>query len=132
LVVTRYFFHFLSPGRREEDLIGLEFETPDSAYIGAWEGALEISTEMLKAGQNPGPCAFEVWDANSCLAFELPFAEVLRPPVRRPPKAAELAARLERTARMHAAQRAFNDEMTTSVQRVRETLSAIRGTLSEF
>jgi hypothetical protein len=130
--VTRYFFHFLSPGGREEDLVGLEFENPDAAYVGAWEGAREISAEMLKAGQNPNPCAFEVWDGELGLAFELPFAEVLRPPARRPVAPADLADRVQRAARLQQAQLALNAELQTGVKRARETLSAIRATLSEF
>ena len=77
--MPRYYFHLLSPEEDSVDDVGNVFPNAEAAYLGAYEAALDISFEMLRARQDPSRHHFDVRADDGKLLFDLPFADVLRP-----------------------------------------------------
>ena len=77
--MPRYYFNLLSPEEDSVDDVGNVFPNAEAAYFGAYEAALDISFEMLRAGQDPSQHRFDVRGDDGRFLFDLPFADVLRP-----------------------------------------------------
>ena len=83
--MARYFFDLVSPDGVSADDIGTDLPNAESAYLQAYEAALEMSFEMLRERVDPSRHKFEIIDKDGRRIFDIPFAEVMRPADRRPP-----------------------------------------------
>jgi hypothetical protein len=77
--MPRFFFHLVSPGNYSVDEVGGEFCDVETAYLDAWQAALEMSFEMLKSRTDPSRHQFEIVDEEGRFLLEIPFSDVVRP-----------------------------------------------------
>ncbi|MBV9510581.1 MAG: hypothetical protein JO303_09910 [Caulobacteraceae bacterium] len=127
--MRRYFFHLVSAGAREEDGLGVEFDSLEAAYLEAAKAALEIAHDMARQRRNPLSHAFEVCDANGRVLLDLPFSEVYGGQARAPAPPDGLLRRLERAAQLQQIHLGLNAELQSSVQLARRSIEAIQSTL---
>jgi hypothetical protein len=74
-----YFFHLSTPGAYSHDDLGIEYADVETAYLGAYQAALDIGLELLRERTDPSRHVFEIMDQDGQMLFELPFSEVLHP-----------------------------------------------------
>jgi hypothetical protein len=131
-----FYFHFRNHGALEEDDMGVEFLSLEDAYLGAFEAAREMWTELLRQRTDPMGCAFEIGDKTGRLILTVPFSEVLQTA-----QAGERRQRLSETKDTSAdashallleiadrgarAQRLVS-HIATEVQTARDTMASIR------
>ena len=72
------YFHFRNRSVVEEDDIGVEFQSLEEAYLGAFDTAQEMWTELLRQRTDPLGCSFEIAGHTGRLLLTEPFDQVLR------------------------------------------------------
>jgi hypothetical protein len=75
--VPKYFFNYRCRRELSHDDQGIHFDNVEAAYLSAFNAAVEMWQELLRARVDPRSCAFEVMDDRARLMFVLPLAEVL-------------------------------------------------------
>lgn len=76
--MRRYFFHLATPCGYELDDSGVEFDSPEAAYLDASQAAIELSIEALRRRESTAGHRFEIMDDGGQLLFDLHFSEMLR------------------------------------------------------
>jgi hypothetical protein len=103
-----YFFHLSTPGAYSHDDLGIEYADVETAYLGAYQAALDIGLELLRERTDPSRHVFEIMDQDGQMLFELPFSEVLHPlNAARPPPGRALHASVQ--AHQRRARKAASD-----------------------
>jgi hypothetical protein len=103
--MARFYFHLVSSGNYCPDEVGGEFPDVETAYLDAWQAALEMGCEMLKARQDPCRHQFEITDDQGRFLMEVPFSEAMRPSVQvvqNPVLRSQLRQRLQRSRDLRA------------------------------
>jgi hypothetical protein len=77
--MPRFFFHFISQDHVSRDEVGVVFSSLEAAYLDTCRAALEISTEKLRARDDPTDDEIEIADEDGLMLMHVPFSEVLRP-----------------------------------------------------
>jgi len=75
--MTRYYFHVWNGEEYEHDDTGIECESSDEAYFQAFQGAGEISLDMLRRGRGATRYRFDVVDSEGRLIHAVPFTEAM-------------------------------------------------------
>jgi len=120
--MPHFFFDFCQGPDHCADAQGTEFGSVEDAYLGAFQAAQDMWSELLRKRQDPRRCFFEVRNAEREVLFILPFQEVMDscldhalPPINR--MVEKVVASAHRTKRA-----------TVEFQ---ETLHAMRNTLAD-
>jgi len=77
--MPRFFFHFISRDDAGRDDVGTVFPSLEAAYLDAYDAALGISLEKLRARDDPANDGVEITDEDGRMLMYIPFSEVLRP-----------------------------------------------------
>ncbi len=83
--MSRFFFHFCGPAGFCRDEEGAEFGTLEDAYLDLWKAAVEMSVDALRQHRDASRDRFELWDEQGRFVLDLPFSEVMKAGVDRPP-----------------------------------------------
>jgi len=75
--MPRFFFDHFDGQRLDRDEDGLEFPNVETAYLQAFEAAVEMWAEALHERRNPSRDWFKIKDVKGHVVFELPFAEIV-------------------------------------------------------
>jgi hypothetical protein len=126
--MPHYYFHIASPNEFTSDEIGVECRDVEAAYLDAFQGALEISIEMLRQRQNPFVYRFEICNKDGELLLDLPFSEILAPAAR-PAPTSQLYQSLQR--HHQRAQKAQGD-LKLECEQVRSLLRSTRALLASL
>src|SRR4051812_23620312 len=75
--MPKYFFHYRDGSQWTMDDVGVEFSNVEAAYLAAYDAAVEMWPELLRARHDPRQCIFEINDEMGKTMFTLPFSEIL-------------------------------------------------------
>jgi hypothetical protein len=124
--MSHFYFDLVSPSDLSRDEIGTDFPDSEAAYLNAFEAALDISVEMLRARDDPSQHRFVIRNDKDELLFDLPFAEVLRPAERVRPATEVYASLLrhhDRTQKVRSELRAQLTQACSLLQSTRALLA---------
>jgi len=120
--MPHFFFDFCQGPDHCIDAQGTEFGSVEDAYLGAFQAAQDMWSELLRKRQDPRRCFFEVRNAEREVLFALPFQEVMDSCRDRATPAIQSITETV-YASAHRTRRA--------AQEFRETLQAVRNTLAD-
>jgi hypothetical protein len=75
--MPHFFFDFCQGPDHCIDAQGTEFGSVEDAYLGAFQAAQDMWSELLRKRQDPRRCFFEARNAEREVLFALPFQEVM-------------------------------------------------------
>ncbi|WP_114946771.1 DUF6894 family protein [Microvirga calopogonii] len=75
--MPRFYFHLRTAQGLKPDEIGLELPDVETAYLEAFQTALEMWPDLLRKREDPTRNTFEITDDLGHVIQTLPFAEVL-------------------------------------------------------
>jgi len=75
--MPRFFFNFRHDDVLDRDEDGIDLPDFESAYLEAYQGALDIFVESRRNGRDPDFTTIEVRNTSDTLVLDLPIAEVL-------------------------------------------------------
>lgn len=123
-----FFFHFTSQNCLSRDDIGTAFPSLEAAYLDACRSVLEISTDKLRARDDPFNDELEIADEDGRTLMHIPFSEVLRPrpkaDVRGRRHATNLA--IEGCRRQMLRSQRLRSELRAEFEKIRSTCQSIR------
>ena len=128
--MPHFYFDLASPSDLSRDEIGTDFPDSEAAYLSAFQAALDISVEMLRARDDPSQHRFVIRNNNDELLFDLSFAEVLRPTGWAVQPANDVYASLlrnhERTKKLRSELRTEYQHTQSLIRSTRELLDSAR------
>lgn len=127
-----YFYDFFDGQSWFDEDLGLEFESPEQAYVEAFEGARSMLPELIDSHRDVSACAFAVRAEEGEILFRLAFSELFdrpAPPGVRDLPGAAMARALEQTHRRVGVART---ELRASFADVRRTLEEAQTLLTHL
>ena len=75
--MARFYFDFCQRTEVSEDDRGLDLRDTESAYLAAYQAAIEMWGELLRERNDPRRCAFRIRDVKGVVLFYFHFQEAL-------------------------------------------------------
>lgn len=75
--MPHFYFHYREDEKFHIDEMGIQPASVEAAFLRAYEGALDMWSELLRQRRDPRRSAFVVTDQDGKVMFEYPFAEAL-------------------------------------------------------